>query len=325
MKLVKKILNKFNGLQYPQEYLCFAKETFQHPLHVYLFAGGQVIKDITDSHLFTGYCPLIFVLHSSSADDPLLNEEITIIFSQEILPLNEFLKEKDAVATLSLKRVRKQTAGDTTLFYYEGTNGSHHFLSSFHQWILGLNNRLYNKKPGNVFLNDNLYKQVQVAYGVPRIISLITVTDGHSYNLFPTDLHGAINEHYYVGSLRHEGKACQQVESSGMMVISQIHAGAYKMAFTLGKNHMQELKPKEDFPFGELNSSLFLDPLPQPVLSYRELQLIESFTHGIHKLLLFKIMSQHTVSDEPATLAHIHNVYATWRYNKGLAGNYLLR
>ena len=66
-------------------------------------------------------------------------------------------------------------------------------------------------------------------------------------------------------------------------------------------------------------------PLPQHTLFYRELELMESFVHGIHKLFLFKIVSAKMAEDEPATLAHIHNVYATWRYNKGLPGNYLLR
>ncbi len=46
---------------------------------------------------------------------------------------------------------------------------------------------------------------------------------------------------------------------------------------------------------------------------------MESFDHGIHKLLLFKIVSGKLVKDDSATLAHIHNVYATWRHNKGFA------
>jgi hypothetical protein len=66
-------------------------------------------------------------------------------------------------------------------------------------------------------------------------------------------------------------------------------------------------------------------PLPASVLGYRELELMESFEHGIHKLLLFKIVSMQAINNQPATLAHIHNSYATWRHNKGLTGNYLLR
>ena len=325
MKLVKKLLNKLNGLYYPQEYLCLAKESFQQPLHAYLVAGKQIIENITNQHLFTGYSPLIFTLYSSPSNEVELTEKIDIIFSQQGFKPNEFLKKKDAVACLSLKRIRRQSAGDIDIVYYEGIKGAHQFLSSFHQYFIELYNRLYNKKPGNVYLHDNLYRQVQIAYSVPRVISMITVSDGKLFNLFPTDLHGTLNEQYYVSSLRHEGKACKQVEASGRIVISQIRCDAYKTAYLLGKNHMGELRSRDNFPFGEINSSGFQLPLPQSVLNYRELELVQSFEHGIHKLLLYKIVSRQVFSHEPATLAHVHNVYATWRHNKGLAGNYLLR
>jgi len=210
-------------------------------------------------------------------------------------------------------------------YYYKGIRGQHHFLSFFHQYIIGLNNQVYNRKKENVFLNNALYKQVQIAYSIPRIISLITVGSGGLYNLFPTDLHGPVNEQYYVSSLRHDGKACKQVEKAGRIVISQIHTDVYKMAYALGKNHMQELKPKENFFFSESLSSLFKLPLPKSLLSYRELELVGSFDHGIHKLLLYKIISSQVVSKDPSTLAHIHNCYATWRHRKGLPGNYLVR
>ena len=325
MQLLQKLLNKFNGLYYTQEYLCLAQESFQQPLHVYLIAGKQIIEDITNQHLFTGYSPLIFTLYSTNIKEVELTEKIDIIFSAQCFKPNESLEKKDAIAWLSLKMIRRQSGGNMDIVYYEAIKGEHHFLSSFHQYIIELYNRLFNKKPGNVYLHNNLYRQVQIAYSVPRVISLITVSDGKLFNLFPTDLHGAVNELYYISSLRHEGKACKQVEASGRVVISQIHCDAYKTAYSLGKNHTQVLRPKDSFPFGNINSAIFHLPLPQSLLAYRELELVESFEHGIHKLLLYKIVSGQQLSSERATLAHIHNVYATWRRNKGLPGNYLLR
>jgi hypothetical protein len=323
MGLIKRVLNKLNGLYYPQEYLCLAKESFQNPIHAYLIKGRSIIKDITDEHLFTGYNPLIFTLYSAVNHE--LAAGIDIVFSQRSFQPNDIFEKKDAIAKLSLQLIRKQKAGDITIFYYEGIKGEHRFLSSFHQYIIELNNRLYNKRTGNVFLHGNLYKQVQIAYSVPRIISLITVGDDRLYNLFPTDLHGQISKECYISSLRHEGQACKQVEDSGRIVISQVHCDAYKMVYSLGKNHMQQPKSKHNFPFGEVVSKLFQLPLPKPALHYRELELVESFQHNIHKLLLYKIVSRQDLNNDPATLAHIHNCYATWRHNKGLSGNYLLR
>jgi flavin reductase (DIM6/NTAB) family NADH-FMN oxidoreductase RutF len=323
MGFMKKILTKLNGLHYRQEYLCLANESFQNPIHAYFVRDGQVIKDITQEHLFTGYSPLVFTLISSDLKEPFSN--IEMFFSQRPLQPNDFFKKKDALAWLSLRLIQKQKMGNNEIYYYEGIRGQHHFISFFHQYITGLNNQIYNKKKENVFLNNHLYKQVQIAYSVPRIISLITVGSGGLYNLFPTDLHGQVNEQYYVSSLRHGGKACKQVENAGRIVISQVHADVYKTVYALGKNHMQELRPKENFFFSESLSSVFKLPLPASLLSYKELELVGSFEHGIHTLLLYRIISSQAVHKDPSTLAHIHNSYATWRHRKGLPGNYLLR
>jgi hypothetical protein len=323
MQLLQKLLNKLNGLHYQQEYLCLAKESFQDPIHAYFVKDAQIIRDITNEHLFTGYSPLIFTLKWSDLKEPF--STIEIVFSQQSLQPNDFFKERDALARLSLRLVKKQKIEADEIFYYEGVRGQHHFLSRFQQNIVGLNNVLYNRKKENVFLNNDLYKQVQIAYSVPRTISLITVGSRGLYNLFPTDLHGPVNNGYYVSSLRNGGKACEQVENAGRIVISQVHCDIYKMVYSMGKNHMQELKPKGNFLFSESVSKVFSLPLPESSLKYHELSLLESFNHGIHKLLLYKIVWNEAVNPEPSTLAHIHNCYATWRHQRGLPGNYLLR
>jgi hypothetical protein len=104
-----------------------------------------------------------------------------------------------------------------------------------------------------------------------------------------------------------------------------MQANACKTVYALGKNHMQELKQKEDFPFGAFYSENFQLPLPGEATGYRELELESSLLHGIHKLLLFKIIHTKALTPVPATLVHIHNSYATWRDNNHLTGNYLLR
>jgi hypothetical protein len=323
MGFMKKILTKLNGLHYRQEYLCLAKESFQNPIHAYLVDDRHIVKDITNEHLFTGYSPLILTFNSSELKEPF--STIEFAFSQLSLQPNDLFKERDALAKLSLRQVQKQEIDKGEIYYYEGVRGQHHFLSAFRQYIIGLNNQLYNRKKGNVFLNNDLYKQVQIAYSIPRIISLVTVGSSGLYNLFPTDLHGPLNEKYYVSSLRHGGEACKQVEDAGRIVISQVHSEACESVYSLGKNHMQDLKPKENFFFSGSLSGIFNLPLPNSVLSYRELELVQSFEHGIHKLLLYKIVSSHVVNEDLSTLAHIHNCYATWRYHKGLPGNYSLR
>ena len=320
MKLVKKILDRFNGLQYPQEYLCFARGFFYQPLHVYLVGSNEVIKEVTQQHLFVGYCPLVFAFSG-----PGWGSSIQLVFTHQLLKPNEFYSEKDALAWLEMKQVKEQFNNESHVVYYEGTHGSHHFIPDFNQYLNKLNNKWYNKKPGNVFLHDNLYRQVQIAYAVPRNISLISIQQGEFYNLFPTDLHGQIDENHYIISLRTGGKALEQVKKAGKLLLSQVQAEAYQMVYNLGKNHMQEPKPKENFPFSSLLSQNLLWPLPQHAISYRELVLLEGFEQGIHTILLFRIGFSHPGANEKNSLAHIHNSYASWRYKNGLAGNFLLR
>lgn len=320
MKLLQKILNKFNGLHYPQEYLCFANETFEQPLRAYLFSNGQVFKDITKLQSFVGYHPMILALSAKNAD----SETIDIVFTNQALQPNAVFHKKDAIASLRLQKIKPSFQNDTVVLY-EGIYGEHRFVSSFHQYIIGLNNRLYNKKKGNVFLQDNLYKQVQIAYALPRNISLLTVGQNNSFNLFPTDLHGSAGEQHYIISLRFSGKACRQVENAGRILITRVHSEFYKTVYGLGKNHMQEMKPKENFPFSGIVSYNFHLPIPESALFYHELELKDSFNHGIHKLMLLKVISSLQIRDNASTLAHIHNAYATWRYNNHLPGNYLLR
>lgn len=320
MKPLQKILTKFNGLRYPQEYLCFAKESFPGPLHVYLVHDKRIVKDITNRHLFVGYCPLVFAF--SLPDLPV---SVQIIFCRQVLQPNVIFSAKDALARLELHLIKKQQAGNADFFYYEAIHGSHHFLPAFHQFIGSLHNRLFNKKPGNVYLKGNLYKQVQIAYSVPRIISLITVGSNGLFNLFPTDLHGQVDETHYIISLRTGGEACKQVIKQKRLVVSQMQSEAYRMVYSLGKNHMQVLKPKDNFPFSGLLAENFSLPLPLQALSYNELILLDSFIHGIHTILLFKITACRQIQPENNSLVHIHNSYATWRYKNRLQGNYLMR
>ena len=325
MNLLKKLLNKFNGLHYTQEYLCLARESFTESLHAYLIHNGSIVKDITNLHVFAGYNPLVFAFSSALSDINPEQQTVHLAFSDKLLQPNEAFYEKDAAALLSFKKIDQLAISGDIILFFEGISGSHHFISPFHQFIIELYNRLYNKKPGNIFLPGNLYRQVQIAYALPRNISLVTVGNEQLFNHFPTDLHGQINDQFYIISLRHEGKACEQVETAGQVVIANVQASAFKTVYALGKNHMQPLKDRPVFDFDTAVSKNFRLPLPKNLDSYKELRLKHSCLRGIHKLLLFEIIYQETISHNPSTLAHIHNCCATWRYRQNKPSNYLLR
>jgi hypothetical protein len=321
MRFLQKLLNRFNGLHYRQEYLCTGLETFENPLHVYLVDNGKVIKDITNQHCFVGYCPLVFALPSSLG----VKNDVQLAFASSPYRVNEMLKKNDIVASLQLKKIGQTEVSDNVVRFYEGVEGHHRFISSLHQRMVRLNNYLYGKKPGNVFLEGNLYEQVQIAYSLPRRICLVTVAQNNLYNLFPTDLHGKVDDDHYVISLRHAGKACEQVENAKRLVLSDISANFFRQVYSLGKNHMQPLKDQSAFNFSAIQSKYWGWFLPDGAISYRELELQQSFVHGIHKIFLFRTLHVEQIATGSQTLSHIHNCYATWRNKRGMSGNYLLR
>jgi hypothetical protein len=317
MGFIEKLLGKFNGLHYRQEYLCLALEGFASGLNVYIARNGKVVKDITIEHVFAGYCPVVFALASGSDE----NDQLHLVFASKSFNENEEFLKKDVLAQLFFKKITERNG----IVFYKAIRGQHQFLPSFNRFILDLNNSLFSKKTGNVFLKGNLLAQVQIAYSIPRKICLITIGSNNLYNLFPTDLHGQINDQFYIISLRHEGKACQQVLEAKKLVLSDMDSTEFKKVYALGKNHMQPLKERITFNFSHTDSAVFHLPIPQHAVAYKELELADSFIEGIHRILVFRIVNKTTTQEHPATLAHIHTVYATWRQNQGLQGNYLLR
>lgn len=322
MTLLQKVINKFRGLHYPQEYLCLAPGAFDHPLHAYLLDEQLRATDITHHHAFVGYHPLILAIPSRFGHGC---TNIDIRFADRLLQPNEVLQEKDAIAWLRLKKIEVPGFKHAFASFYEGIQGTHNFIPPIRQQMVNLYNTRYNRQKGNVYLPANLYTQVQIAYSLPRNISLVTVGQTTLFNLFPTDLHGAVDDEYYIISLRHAGKACRQVEESGDILLTQVDPLFYKTVYSLGKNHMQDLKPAGSFPFMDQRSAMLQLPLPMSALFYRELKLLDSGVYGIHKLMRFKLLNSHRMADQNGSLSHIHNTYATWRYNKGLRGNFLIR
>ena len=103
VKLIKRSLEKINGLFYKQEYLCLAKESFLHPLHAYLVQDNLVVVDVTKLHSFVGYSPLVFAIYPMP-QTVLQHEYITVIFSQNVLSNNVAFSRRDVCATLFFKK-----------------------------------------------------------------------------------------------------------------------------------------------------------------------------------------------------------------------------
>src|SRR6476469_8975053 len=144
MKVLKKTLERLNGLHYRQECLCVDKDSFDETLQVYLLKNGIVAADVTNTHAFVGYCPLVFAFEEFIE---LKNaENINLIF----VSANQIIGNKPEgriVAELEMEKIQTQKQDENKLVYYKGLTGKHSFTNGFYQFIGAVYNNLYNRKP----------------------------------------------------------------------------------------------------------------------------------------------------------------------------------
>jgi flavin reductase (DIM6/NTAB) family NADH-FMN oxidoreductase RutF len=318
------------GTALPQEYLC-VEEGLDSPLSVFLTGRDTYRQNISQCHLFLGYRPLImavvFKKVSADAEWTSHQDQVCFSFGQRNFTLNGrwngLNTDQCSVARLMLKKIHTLELKETKVFVFQGESGEHQFLSRFHQGANRLKEDLKKKRPGNVDLPGNLLDQVITAYSIPRVISVITVWNDRKMNLFPTDLHGKTGN-FYMSSLRIGGNANEQVERAGTIAISRVDVKAFRDVYEAGKNHMAEPAPTQMFRLSPVQSKQTDIPLPEAVLSYRELRRTGSFDIGIHRIHSYEIISEEMLT--PGTgLAHIHRYYAQWRLNHHLPTDMLLR
>jgi len=184
------------GTTLPQEYICVAEEKLTHQVRFYL-NDEETFFDLTDSHLFIGYNPLIIAISSeknSSSIDLLQNKDLVkIVFGES--------KDK-IIAKLILRKINTLEIDEVKLFLFEGVKGSHRFLSKFHIVTNSLKYKLTAKRKINIYLKGDLYEQVKIAYSIPRKISLVSLGNNNMFNIFPTDINGRIGKQNFVISLR---------------------------------------------------------------------------------------------------------------------------
>lgn len=317
------IKEKILGSSLPQEYVCLALETMDDRLRVSLtIKENGIFIDVSDSHLFLGYRPLIIgipIRNSSEFYDHVMkHEEICLSFHENgfegVINWREFPSPNKSVARVILKKKHAMKCGVNTVFLFEGVYARHEFINDFNQFINRQRERRRRDRKVNINLSENLADQVQTAYSIPRIISIITISEHNKMNMFPTDLHGSVGNDFYIGSLRLGGKANEQVEKLKRIALSRVDVSWCKQAYMLGKNHMQDLKDFNSFLISSIRSTSFDIPLPEAMVSYYELEQANSADIGIHRIHSYRIINEVNATT-PQTLSHIHRFYAQWRVN----------
>lgn len=324
---MKQLLSEYLfGLTIPQQYICLSLEDLVEPLSITLTKKESQVAILVNP-VFIGYKPVVFALLDNSRS--LKEKEYTLNFHQgsDFAPMskwNDFPTDKNSVARVLVRCLSVEFKAFPEVRFLMGEMGGHSFLKKLHQTMNSFRDRLAKDKPGNVDLPGNLHDMVRIAYSVPRIIGLVSITEGSRMNLFPTDLHGQLDGNFYISSLRIGGNALQQVEYVRRIVLCEIGSELFAEAYKLGKNHMKDFSSVSAFNLETSVSEKFDFPLPAGVLRYFELSVVESVDIGIHRIFLYKIENIEQVRSGK-TLSHIHQYYAEWRKSNGIKTDLLLR
>jgi flavin reductase (DIM6/NTAB) family NADH-FMN oxidoreductase RutF len=307
------------GLTVKKQYVCVPLEQFSEPLSVFMTIDRNYKPiDVTHSHVFLGYKPLIILLPLDEnvirAPETLCLNFVGVEFHAN-MEWHGFPSDQRCLARLILKKIQSKPLIQN-FYLYEGVHGEHRFLNLFYQFINRKRASFRKENPNNVSLPGNLYDQVRIAYSTPRTIPLITVHDANRMNMFPTDLHGSVGDKYYASSLRIGGKANEQVEASGKIALSFMPVEEFQYVYSLGKNHMKEMTDIKTFSLHFKRSAIFNIPIPARALSYFELKRIASVNLGIHCVHIYEKVYSENIS-VGYTLSHIHQFYAQWRINHG--------
>ena len=196
---------------------------------------------------------------------------------------------------------------------YRCTHGKHRLIQQHLQWLNTWFLTIKKNPLNDIEPRSNLYEQVRIAYSVPRTLAMITISDGTKYNLFPLDLHGAVNDSMYACTLREQSKSSAQVEQCRRIVLSEIDCSFKNDIYATAKNHIKEMQPVENFPFSNLRSKNFNLPLPAGCTTYCELQLESREDFGFHRLYFFNVVHRQQVMSSYSSFAHIHRYAAEWR------------
>ena len=124
MVLKNQIKRILTGLTIPQEYICLNSKELQFPLSVFLsIEKGKLKLDVTKSHLFLGYKPLILAVPFKVNDQGyqvVKNQKQISLRLENVEPVKPTI-----LARLVLKKIGEKFLGEEAIIFYEGVHGEH--------------------------------------------------------------------------------------------------------------------------------------------------------------------------------------------------------
>lgn len=222
-------------------------------------------------------------------------------------------KDAEVVADIRLAFFNKIVEADGTLLLLKLIDSSIHHVGLLKTRLLFYK---YYKKPEQDYFK---LKSYSAAYSFPRKVRLVSFKEGNWHNIFPMDLVGDIPESKrYVFGLRHTNITLARIIETKRMVVSEVPYEYKEIIYQLGKHHQEPLSDTK-LPFSLTHSEIYDFPMPEWIISYKEIKIVNTMNLGSHMLLCGLEINEKKLTGPSSHLFHIHFLHYLHQQKKGLA------
>lgn len=279
---------------------------------VYLEVNGQFIN-ISQQHWLLCIEPVVFgIWIEKPAHKAALQHATTckLYFSslnQDASPLSGPME-----AALYFTRIQAIEEEAGTLFLLKLEKSHIHQLNALKRYLIFSR---YYKKNGLTFPQ---FKSFVAAYSYPRRIRVISFRQDDYYNIFPMDLLGDISSsNRFVFGLRHSNVALDKIIATGKLVVSEAPYVQKDAIYRLGAHHSSAPPQLDALPFKVITSKKHGFYIPEWVLSYREVDVLQTIDLGSHMLIWGATAEEQVLRPSTGHLYLIHFLHYLYQHQRG--------
>jgi hypothetical protein len=180
---------------------------------------------------------------------------------------------------------------------------AHYLLHAYSQWR--------RSDPPDIKMTLLEQRAAAVSFIRPHPLSLVSVGNRSSGNIFTMNLMGDLGNGYFGFALRHLRVAADLVERAGRIAVSGIPLTRCTLAFQFAANYKKESIDWDALAFQTAPSAEFGIPVPDWATSVRELQILKVHRIGSHRLFIARVIRETHSTGLQACV--VHGFYQFWR------------
>jgi hypothetical protein len=137
-----------------------------------------------------------------------------------------------------------------------------------------------------------------VFYIKPRPVSLLSVKDGDTFDIFPVDLNGIIFDNYFLQSIKSTNKGINLIKKTGAICLSAVPFSKVDLIYKLHEQRKKEKISLENLSFSTSESRMLKIPVPDFAIDVKEFNGVQTFENGLYTTILLKCINMYKTSDD---------------------------